>query len=134
MCFVPDSFKLLFNLKNANTKSWFLNNLSKLLKKRLVVKFAGEIVYDNTGESLLEVYKDLWKPEFERNDMVEYGIAWENLRKLISKDDSGPTSGDAEKASDKLMYDIYGTKQCLKLEKILSDHGLYVPYGMINNF
>ena len=32
------------------------------------------------------------------------------------------------------MYDIYGTKQCLKLEKILSDHGLYAPYGMINNF
>ena len=67
---VPDSFKLLFNFKNANAKSWFLNNFSKLLKKRLVVKFAGEIVCDNTGESLLEVYKDLWKSESGRNDMV----------------------------------------------------------------
>ena len=80
LCLVPDSLKLLFNFKNANTKSSFLNNLSKLLKKRLVVKFAGEVVYDNTGESLLEVYKDLWKPEFERNGMVEYGIGRENLK------------------------------------------------------
>ena len=32
------------------------------------------------------------------------------------------------------MYDIHGTKQSLKLEKIISDHGLYAPYEMINNF
>ena len=100
---VPDSLRLVFNFKNSNTKSWFLNNLSKLLKKRFIVKFAGEIVYDNTG-------KDLWKPEYERNDMIEYGIANENLRKLISKDDSGTTSGSTQKVSDKLMFDIYGTK------------------------
>ena len=134
LCLVPDSLRLLFNFKNKNTKSWFLNNLSKLLKKRLVVKFSGEIVYDNTGESLLEIYKDLWKPEYERSDMIEYGIGNENVRKLISKDDSGVTSGNPQKVSDKLMFDIFGTKQCLKLEKILSTHGLYSPYGMMNNF
>ena len=134
LCLVPDSLRLLFNFKNKNTKSWFLNNLSKLLKKRLVVKFAGEIVYDNTGESILEIYKDLWKPPHERSDMIEYGIGNENVRKLISKDSSGASSGDSQKVSDKLMFDIFGTKQCLKLEKILSTHGLYAPYGMINNF
>ena len=134
LCLVPDSLRLLYDFKNKNTKSWFLNNLSKLLKKRSVIKFAGEIVYDNSGESLLEIYKDLWKPDFERADMVQYGIANENLRKLISKDDSGATSGDTQKVSDKLMFDIFGTKQCMNLEKILSDHGLYAPYGMINNF
>ena len=134
LCLVPDSLRLLFNFKNKNTKSWFLNNLSKLLKKRLVIKFAGEIVYDNTGESLLEIYKDLWKPEYERSDVIEYGIGNENVRKLISKDDSGAKSGNTQKVSDALMFDIFGTKQCLKLEKILSTHGLYSPYGMINNF
>ena len=133
LCLVPDSLRLLFNFKNKNT-SWFLNNLSKLLKQRLVVKFSGEIVYDNTGESILEIYKDLWKPEYVRSDMIEYGIGNENVRKLISKDDSGASSGNAQKVSDKLMVDIFGTKQCLKLEKILSTHGLYAPYGMINNF
>ena len=65
LCLVPDSLRLSFNFKNSNTKSWFLNNLSKLLKKRLIVKFAGEIVYDSTGESLLEIYKDLWKRGYD---------------------------------------------------------------------
>ena len=134
VCLVPDSFKLLFNFKNANTKSWFLNNLSKLLMERLAVKYAREIVYDNTGESLIEVYKDLWKSESERNDIAVYGIGRENLRKLISKDDSGASRGNANKVADKLMFDIHGTKQSLKLEKIISDHELYAPYGMINNF
>ena len=131
---VPVSLRLLFDFKNKNTKSWFLNNLSKLLKSRLTVKFSGEIVYDNTGESMLEIYKDLWKPEYERSDMIEYGIGNENVRKLISKDDSAASSGNSQKVSDKLMFDIFGTKQCLKLEKILSTHGLYAPYGMMNNF
>ena len=134
LCLLPDSLRLLFNFKNSNSKSWFMNNLSKLLKKRLVVKFAGEIVYDNSGESLLEVYKDLWKPDFIRADMIEYGIGNENMRKLISKDDSAASSGNTQKTSDKLMFDIFGTKQCMKLEKILSEYGLYVPYEMINNF
>ena len=134
LCLVPDSLRLLFDFKNKNTKSWFLNNLSKLLKQRLVVKFLGEIVYDNSGESILEIYKDLWKPDYERADMIEYGIGNENVRKLISKDDTGAKSGDAQKKSDVLMFDIFGNKQCLKLEKILSTHGLYAPYGMMNNF
>ena len=103
-----------------------LNNLSKLLCERLVVKFA-EVVYDNTGESVLSVYKNLWKASSERDDMVEYGIAGENLRKLISKDDSGASSGNTSKVSDGLMYSVHGTKQRIKLGKILEDHGLYTP-------
>ena len=65
--------------------------------------------------------------------MIEYGIGNENLRKLVSKDDSGATSGNTSKVSDKLMYDMHGTKQTIKLDKILKDHGFYAPYGMINN-
>ena len=49
--------------------------------------------------------------------MVEYGIAGENLRKLISKDDTGVTSGDDEKVSDALMYAVHGMKQRIKLGK-----------------
>ena len=78
-CLVPGSFHLLFNFKVSNTKSWFLNNLSKILQKRLGVRLAGETVYDNSGENIYEVYKDLWKTNSQRLDMVEYGIAGENL-------------------------------------------------------
>ena len=82
---VPDSMALVFNFKNSNTKSWFRNNLGKLLQKRLEIRLAGEKVYDNSGESLLEVYKDLWLHNKQRDDMVEDGIATEATRKKISK-------------------------------------------------
>ena len=58
--FVPDSMSLVFDFKNKNEKSWFRNNLGKLLQKRLEIRMSGEKIYDNNGESLLEVYKDLW--------------------------------------------------------------------------
>ena len=37
----------------------------------------------------MEVYKDLWKSEEDRDNRQDFGIANENVRKLISKDDSG---------------------------------------------
>ena len=79
---VPDSMALVFDFKNSNTKSWFRNNLGKLLQKRLEIRLAGEKVYDNSGESLLEVYKDLWLHNKQRDDMVEDGIASEATRKI----------------------------------------------------
>lgn len=75
VCLVPDSLHVLFDFKSANAKSWFDNNLGKLLTKELSVKIAGEVVYSNTGESTIEVYKDLWKTSRERDDMIEYGVA-----------------------------------------------------------
>ena len=68
---VPDSMALVFDFKNSNTKSWFRNNLGKLLQRRLEIRLAGEKVYDNSGESLLEVYKDIWLHRKQRDDMVE---------------------------------------------------------------
>ena len=65
--------------------------------------------------------------------MVEYGIAGENLTKLISKDNSGASSGNTSKVSDRLMFNVHGSKQRIKLGKILEDHGLYSPHDMTNN-
>ena len=88
-CLVPGSLHLLSTFKVSNTKSWFLNNLSKMLQKRLRIRLAGETVYDNNAENMYEVYKDLWKTNSDRLDMIEYRIASKNIRKLRSKDDSG---------------------------------------------
>ena len=60
-CIVPDTLALLFKFTNSNTKSWFLNNLGRLLVDRLSVNVQGVQVYQNTGESMMEVYKDLWR-------------------------------------------------------------------------
>ena len=93
VCLVPGSLNLMFDFKNANDKSWFQNNLSKLLTKELTLKMAGEVVFSNTGESVIEIYKDLWKTSKERDNLIEYGIGSENLRKMISKDDTAASSG-----------------------------------------
>ena len=126
-CLIPGSLHLLFTFKVSNTKSWFLNNLSKMLQKRLKIRLAGETVYDNNAENIHKGYKDLWKSNSQRLDMTEYGIASKNIRKLISKDDSGATSGDAQNS-------IYGNKQKICLDKIICNHGVYAPYFMNNNF
>ena len=133
-CLVPGTFNLLFDFKNANTKSWFLNNLAKLLSQRLQIKLAGETVYDCSGEYLYGVYKDMWLTEGDRDKMIECGLADENLRKLISKDDSGATTGDTTKVSDVLMFSVYGSKLKIPLERIIADHGLYAPFRMNSNF
>ncbi|CAB4005762.1 Hypothetical predicted protein [Paramuricea clavata] len=122
---VPDSMALVFDFKNANTKSWFRNNLGKLLQKRLEIRLAGEKVYDNNGESLLEVYKDLWLNDKQREDRVEDGIATEAARKKISKDDD--VNDDATATA---LFNVFGTKQKIRIHKILGDHGLYAPYNM----
>jgi hypothetical protein len=133
-CLVPGTFNLLFDFKNANTKSWFLNNLAKLLSQRLQIKLAGETVYDCSGEYLYGVYKDMWLTVGDRDKMIECGLADENLRKLMSKDDSGATTGDTTKVSDVLMFSVYGSKLKIPLERIIADHGLYAPFRMNSNF
>ena len=132
-CLVPGSMHLLFDLKIYNTKTHFLNNLSRLVQKQLHIRLASETVYDNNGESIYGVHKDLYKLKNQRANMIEYGITSENLRKLISKENSGATYGYATKVSEKLSFDIYGTKQKICLDRIISDHSLYVPF-QINNF
>ncbi|CAB3984360.1 Hypothetical predicted protein [Paramuricea clavata] len=92
---VPDNMALVFDFKNSNTKSWFRNNLGKLLQKGLEIRLTGEKVYDNSGESLLEVYKDLWLHNKQRDDMVEDAIASEATRKKISKDNAANDDAEA---------------------------------------
>ena len=115
---VPESIYLYFDFKNSNTKSWLKNNLSKLLQKKLVSKMSGRIIYENTGESIYRVYRDLWLKDNVRSNMIEEGISSLAVRKKISKDDA------------KLVLDIYGTKQRIHLDKIISDHGLYTAFNL----
>ena len=48
-CIVPDTLALSFKFNNSNTKSWFLNNLGRLLADRLSIKVQGVEVYQNTA-------------------------------------------------------------------------------------
>lgn len=48
---ISDTLCLSFKFVNSNTRSWFLNNLSKPLCERLYINVGGEVVYDNTGRA-----------------------------------------------------------------------------------
>lgn len=129
LCIVPDTMCLVFNFKNSNTKSWFLNNLSRLLVSQLQVKIGREIVCGNTGECTLALYRYKWLTDDTRKTMFEYGIANENTRKLISGDDSASTSATTEGVTDNSIS-LSCTNFKLRLGKILNDHGVYSPFNM----
>ena len=128
-CTIPGTFALSFKFANSNTKSWFLNNLGRLLVDRLSVNVQGVELYQNTGESLMEVYKDLWRSEEDRDNRQDFGIANENVRKLTSKDDSGDKAAKTDGVLD-LTIASMRDRMKIPLGKILCDHGPYAPYGM----
>ena len=123
---VPDTMNLTFKFNNSTTKSRFKNNLRRILCEGLTIQIGGEIVYDNRGEGIFETYRDLWKSEAKRDGMLEYGIANENIRKIMSGDDSATTSG---KDNDVLLEKNQKFLK-IKLGKILEGYGPYAPYDM----
>ena len=128
-CIIPNTMAISFKFTHSNTKSWFLNKLGRLLVDRLSIKVQGVEVYQNTGESMLEVYKDLWRSDDDHKNRQSYGIANENVRKLISGDDGADKSAKTDEVLDKTIADMC---DCMKipLGKILCDHSPFAPYGM----
>ncbi len=126
VCVNPNSIYISALLENTNTKSWFKNNLGRLLYDELQIRIGSEPVYDNKKESLIMVYKDLWLPDERREDMSEYGIASENLRKLMSGDDSASSSNK----DDNALFKARGKRIKIKLEKILNNQGLFAPSAL----
>ena len=98
VCVNPDSIYVSALFENTNDKSWFKNNLGKLLCKELQIRVGSSSVYDNKMENMIEVYKDLWLSDERREDMSEYGIASENLRKLMSGSDDASASNKDDNA------------------------------------
>lgn len=85
---------------------------------------------------MYNTYKDLWKTtKQERDNLIEYGVASANLRKIISGDDSAAAANSGATAKEEhLIHGIYGKKQRMSVNKILEDHGLYAPHNMSHSF
>ena len=129
VCVNPDSIYISALFENTNTKSWFKNNLGRLLCKEFQVRIGSMPVYNNILENLIMVYKDLWLPDERREDMSEYGIATENLRKLMSGDDSASSANK----DDNALFKARGKRVKIKLEKILCNQGLFAPSALNGN-
>ena len=120
VCVNPNCIYISALFENTNTKSWFKNNLGRLLCKELQVRFGSSPVYNNKLENLIMVCKDLWLPDERREDMSEYEIVTEKLRKLMSGDDSASTSNK----NDNAVFKARGKRVKIKLGKIIKDEGL----------
>ena len=109
----------------------FIYNLGRLLVDRLSVNVQGVEVYQNIGESMMEVYKDLWRSDEDRDNRQEFGLANENVRKLVSKDDSGNKATKTDGVLDLTIANMCDRMK-IPLGKILGDQGRYAPYGMFD--
>ena len=78
LCLIPESLHLLYDFKTKNAKSWFRQNLSRNILEGLQVKIFGEVTFDCTHESLIQINKDLWLDRQKRDNIFESkkAIVW----------------------------------------------------------
>ena len=131
---VPGSLALVFdiNLKvtGAHANNHLVQNVSRALVEKLIVKFASTIVQDTTSYEIYKTFEDLFLSKDERENMLSEGIQSVALNKLRSgagdKDDS-----DAER---NVLNAVYGTKYRINLDHpILTDHGVFYPKALYND-
>ena len=132
---VPGSLALVFdiNLKvtGAHANNYLVQNVSRALVDKLIVKFAATTIQDTTSYSIYKIFEDLFLSKDERENMLSEGIQSTDLNRIRSGAGDKKTSGvDAENA----LNAVYGTKYRIKLDHpILTDHGVFYPQALYND-
>ena len=128
---VPGSLALIFDLDltGGNANNYLVQNVSRALVDKMVVKFAGHILQETVGYDIYKIFEDLFLPKEERDNMLLEGIQSVNLSKIRSGAGDKPTSGVA--AENKL---VYKKKYKIRLDsQILTDHGVFYPQALYND-
>ena len=132
---VPGSLALVFdiNLKvpGAHANNYLVQNVSRALVDKFIVKFASSIVQDTTSYRIYKTFEDLFLSRDERENMLREGIQSTDLNKIRSGAGDKKTSGvDEENA----LNAVYGTKYRINLDHpILTDHGVLYPQALYND-
>ena len=132
---VPGSLALVFdiNLKvtGAHPNNYLVQNVSRALVDKFIVKFASTIVQDTTSYGIYKTFEDLFLSKDERENMLRKGIQSTDLNKIRSGAGDKKTSGvDEENA----LNSVYGTKYRINLDhSILTDHGVFYPQALYND-
>ena len=132
---VPGSLALVFdiNLKvtGAHANNYLVQNVSRALVDKLIVKFASTIVQDTTSYGIYKTFEDLFLSMDERENMLRGGIQSTDLNKIRSGAGDKKTSGvDEENA----LNAVYRTKYRINLDHpILTDHGVFYPQALYND-
>ena len=132
---VPGSLALVFdiNLKvtGAHANNYLVQNVSRALVDKLIVKFASTIVQDTTSYGIYKTFEDLFLSRDERENMLREGVQSTVLNKIRSgAGDKATSSVDAENA----LNPVYGTKYRINLDHAsLTDHGVFYPQALYND-
>ena len=124
---VSDSLALLFNVELAggHANNYLVQNVSRALVDRLVVKFAATTGQDTVGYDIYKIFEDLFLSVDKRENMISEGIQSADLCKIRSGAGDKKTSGvDAENK----LESVYKNKYRINLDhEILTDHGVLYP-------
>ena len=131
---VPGSLALVFdiNLKvtGAHANNYLVQNVSRALVDKMIVKFASTIIQDTTSYGIYKTFEDLFLSMDERENMLREGIQSDALNKLRS----GAGDKDDSNAGRNTLNAVYGTKYRINLDhSILTDHGVLYPQALYND-
>ena len=99
---VPGTLSLLpvFNidLTGGHANNYLIQNVSRALVDRFVVKYAGTTVQDTNGYDIYKIFEDLFLSTDESEEKILEGLQSEDLNKIRSNSGDKKTMGvDAEK-------------------------------------
>ena len=132
---VAGSLALVFNinlkLTGAHANNFLVQNVSRALVNKLVVKFAASTVQDTDSYNIYKTFEDLFLSRDKRENMLREGIQSVDLCRIRSGSGDKKTSGvDEENA----LNAVYGTKYRINLDHpILTDHGVFYPQALYND-
>ena len=130
---VPGTLSLLFNLDltGGHANNYLVQNVSRALVDRFVVKYAGTTIQDTNGYDIYEIFKDLFLSTDEREEMLLEGIQSTDLNKIRSGAGDKKTSGVN---TEEKLETIYKNKYKINLDhQILTDHGAFYPQALYND-
>ena len=83
---VPNSLALIFDvdLTGGHANNFLVQNVSRALVDKLVVKFEGTILDETVGHDIYKMFSDLFLPGQKRDNMVPEGIQTGDLCKIRS--------------------------------------------------
>ena len=132
---VAGSLALVFNinlkLTGAHANNFLVQNVSRALVNKLVVKFAAATVQDTDSYNIYKTFEDLFLSMDKRENMLREGIQSVDLNRIRSGAGDKKTTGvDEENA----LNAVYGTKYRINLDHpILTDHGVFYPQALYND-
>ena len=132
---VAGSLAVVFNINlkvtGAHANNYLVQNVSRALVDKFVVKFAATTVQDTVSYDIYKIFEDLFLSRDERANMLLEGIQSLDLCRIRSGASDKKTSGvDAENK----LNDVCGTKYRINLDHpILTDHGVFYPQALPND-